>query len=93
MLCRSLGSLLEAQAPWTPPVLVLASLWARNGDPAEAFPPGGVRRLWLYRPVRDRGGGPGAGVPGAELPPALGCGGPFSGEAAASPGEGCREAG
>lgn len=71
----------------------LASLWVRHGDPAEAFPPGGVRRLWLYRPVRDRGGGAGAGVPGADYPSALGRGGPFPGEAAASAGEGCHEAG
>lgn len=71
----------------------LASLWVRHGDPAEAFPPGGVRRFWLYRPVRDRGGGAGAGVPRADLPSALGRGGPFPGEAAASAGAGCHEAG
>lgn len=66
---------------------------ARHGDSAEAFPLGGVWRLWLHRPVRDRGGGSGAGVPRAAHQPALGCGGPLPGEAAASAGAGGHEAG
>lgn len=93
LLRRVLGSLREAQAPWTSPPPGLCSLWARHGYRAEAFPPGGVRRVWLYGPVCDRGGGPGAGGPGGELPPALGRGRPFPGEAAGSAGEGCPEAG
>lgn len=88
-----LGSRPEAQARWTQSAPGCGSLWTRHGDRAEALPPGGVRRLWLHRPVRDGGGGPGAGGRGAELPPALGRGGPLQGEAAASAGEGGPEAG